>query len=139
MRIRWRLTWYGIGFTALTLVGFTILIVLLVEGSAGQDQDQLLSTIADEAAESIAGVDSADVGTGLEMGGVSPLVVDAETSLHLINGAAWSVAAQGLSLNVLVSLDRLGEAHGELRGAPCTLQGWWFSDEDVWFAAYERP
>lgn len=67
------------------------------------------------------------------------VVVDAETSLHVINGAAWSVAAQGLSLNVLVSLDRLGEAHGELRGAPCTLQGWWFSDEDVWFAAYERP
>ena len=75
MKIRWRLTWYGIGFTALTLTGFIILIVLLVEGSAGQDQDQLLSTIADEAAESIAVTDSADL-----LAGVPPLVVDAETS-----------------------------------------------------------
>lgn len=67
------------------------------------------------------------------------VVVDAETSLHAINGAAWSVAAEGLSLNVLVDLGRLGEAHWELRGSPCTLQGWWFADDDVCFAAYERP
>ena len=67
------------------------------------------------------------------------VVVDAESSLHLINAAAWSIAGQGLALNVLVNLERLGEAHWELRGAPCTLQGWWFADDDVCFAAYERP
>lgn len=75
MKIRWRLTWYGIGFTALTLVGFIIVIVLLVEGSAGEDQDRLLSTIADEAATSLGTAQSDDLRAG-----IPPLAVDAETS-----------------------------------------------------------
>lgn len=75
MRIRWRLTWYGIGFTALTLVGFVILITLLVEGTAAADQDTLLGTIADEAAADVAGAD-ADALTA----GIPELVPDASTS-----------------------------------------------------------
>ncbi|MDJ0790633.1 MAG: hypothetical protein QNJ71_01935 [Acidimicrobiia bacterium] len=67
------------------------------------------------------------------------IVADAESSLHQLNAAAWGIAAQGLAVNVLVSLDRLGEAHSELRGAPCTLQGWWMHDGEVHFAGYERP
>ena len=75
MKIRWRLTWYGIGFTALTLVGFIVVIVLLVEGTAGEDQDTQLSAIADEAAASIEQADPAAVQPG-----VPPLAIDATTS-----------------------------------------------------------
>ena len=75
MRIRWRLTWYGIGFTALSLVGFVILITLLVEGTAEADQDTLLGTIADEAAAAVSGADA----TALTVG-VPDLVPDASTS-----------------------------------------------------------
>jgi hypothetical protein len=33
----------------------------------------------------------------------------------------------------------MGEAHTELRGTPCTLQGWWFDDDTVRFSGFERP
>lgn len=75
MRIRWRLTWYGIGFTALSLVGFVILITLLVEGTAAADQDTLLGTIADEAAGDVSGTDASALTTG-----IPELVPDASTS-----------------------------------------------------------
>jgi signal transduction histidine kinase len=75
VRIRWRLTWYGIGFTALSLVGFMLLILLLISGSAGDEQDMLLSSIADEAAESLSTVDPSTFGPG-----PSELVPDASTS-----------------------------------------------------------
>jgi len=58
MKIRWRLTWYGIGFTALSLVAFIVIINLLVMGSAQQDQDEALSQIADEAAAALSTVDA---------------------------------------------------------------------------------
>ncbi len=75
MKIRWRLTWYGIGFTALSLVGFIILILLLVAGSARQDQDDLLTTMADEAAQALSGLDPADAEAILP-----PVLPDASTS-----------------------------------------------------------
>jgi two-component system, OmpR family, sensor kinase len=61
VKIRWRLTWYGIGFTALSLAVFIVVINLLVVGSAQQDQDDLLSQIADEAAGALTDVDSSQL------------------------------------------------------------------------------
>jgi len=67
------------------------------------------------------------------------VILDAESSIHDLGEVAWTVAARGWHCNVLVSLDRLGTAHTELRGNPCSLQGWWFKDESVHFTGYERP
>jgi len=61
MKIRWRLTWYGIGFTALSLVVFIVVINFLVVGSAQKDQDELLGRIADEAAAALAEVDAVEL------------------------------------------------------------------------------
>ena len=67
------------------------------------------------------------------------VVLDVETPMFAMSEVAWQIQREGLSLNVLVGLDRLGEAHIELRGAPCTLQGWWIADDDVRFTGYEIP
>lgn len=67
------------------------------------------------------------------------VVLDAETPLFYMSEVAWQIAREGLSLNVLVSLDRLGDAHHELRGTPATIQGWWIADDAVHFAGYEIP
>lgn len=67
------------------------------------------------------------------------VILDQETPIHEMGEVAWRLDGDGLHLNVLVSLDRLGEAHGELRGTPCSLQGWWFEDDDVHFTGYETP
>jgi len=75
MKIRWRLTWYGIGFTALSLTGFVVLILILVSGTARQDQDNLLVGMADEAATALSTVDPVDTETG-----VPPLLPDAASS-----------------------------------------------------------
>ncbi|MFV1999633.1 MAG: sensor histidine kinase [Acidimicrobiia bacterium] len=75
MKIRWRLTWYGIGFTALSLTGFVVLILILVSGTARQDQDDLLGGMADEAAAALSTVDPVDAETV-----VPPLLPDAASS-----------------------------------------------------------
>ncbi len=75
MKIRWRLTRYGIGFTALSLVVFIVVINLLVVGSAQQDQDGLLGTIADEAADALGDIDAIEV-----MQPVPPALPDAGIS-----------------------------------------------------------
>lgn len=67
------------------------------------------------------------------------VVLDEDSPVHAMNEVAWRLASDGMHVNVLVGLNRLGEAHGDLRGAPCTLQGWWFQDDDVHFAGFERP
>lgn len=67
------------------------------------------------------------------------VVLDADSPVGALGEVAWRLARDGLHLNVLIGLDRLGEAHGELRGTPCTLQGWWFLDDDVHFAGFETP
>lgn len=75
MRIRWRLTWFGIGFTALVLVGFILLISVLVIGSASQDQEDLLASVADEAAGGLGEIDVAVVQVS-----IPPVLPDATTS-----------------------------------------------------------
>ncbi|GMR02423.1 MAG: hypothetical protein BMS9Abin20_0758 [Acidimicrobiia bacterium] len=70
---------------------------------------------------------------------VVEVVLDADSRIHALCDVAWTVADRGWRCNVLVGLERLGEAHTELRGTPCTLQGWWFDAETVRFASHERP
>ena len=67
------------------------------------------------------------------------VVLDTATSIDVLTEVAWELDGRAWLLNVVVSLDRLGEAHMALRGAPCTLQGWWFDDDTVRFTAFEKP
>ncbi|GMR02741.1 MAG: HAMP domain-containing sensor histidine kinase [Acidimicrobiia bacterium] len=75
MKIRWRLTWYGIGFTAISLIGFIVLINVLVVGTAQQDQDDLLSGMADEAVATLSTVGGEKLAPS-----VPPVLPDASTS-----------------------------------------------------------
>lgn len=67
------------------------------------------------------------------------IVLDADTSVGILSEVAWALDDRSWLLNVIISLDRLGEAHTELRGTPCTLQGWWFDDDSVRFSGFETP
>jgi hypothetical protein len=67
------------------------------------------------------------------------VVLDGDSETEVLSEVAWTVAQRGWHLNVLVNLSRLGNAHTSLRGAPCTLQGWWFDEELVRFSDHERP
>lgn len=67
------------------------------------------------------------------------VVLDGDTDVAVLSEVAWALDERSWLLNVVVSLDRLGEAHTELRGAPCTLQGWWFDDDAVRFSGFETP
>ncbi len=70
---------------------------------------------------------------------LAEVVLDEESPVHSMAAVAWELDAHALRLNVLVGLERMGEAHIELRGTPCTLQGWWFADDDVHFTGFETP
>jgi len=67
------------------------------------------------------------------------IVLDADTDIEMLSEVSWTLDERAWMLNVIVSLNRLGEAHTALRGTPCTLQGWWFDDDAVRFAGFEKP
>ena len=67
------------------------------------------------------------------------VVLDDESHPDALANVAWTLDERSWKLNVIVSLDRLGEAHIALRGTPSTLQGWWYADDAVRFAGYETP
>lgn len=67
------------------------------------------------------------------------VVLDDESAPEDLIEVAWVVSDRAWNLNVLVALDRLGDAHTALRGTPATLQGWWLADGAVHFAGFERP
>lgn len=67
------------------------------------------------------------------------IVLDSDVDAGALASVAWALTAKGFSSVVLVSLDRLGEAHEGLRGTPCLLQGWWTSEDAVVFGAFETP
>jgi len=75
VRIRWRLTWYGIGSTALVLVGFILVIGVLVSGTAQKDQDELLVGAAEEAAAALSTVSISQLESS-----VPPVLPDSSTS-----------------------------------------------------------
>ena len=88
-----------------------------------------------------------DVPEGL--GSLRAVVVESERSVEIVldaevDGAAlapglWGLSAKGWQPVVLIALDRIGEAHVELRGAPCRLQPWWLHDDEVVFGGFETP
>lgn len=67
------------------------------------------------------------------------VVLDEDTDIGVLSEVAWALDERSWVLNVIVSLDRLGDAHTELRGTPSTVQGWWFDDDSVRFTGFERP
>jgi hypothetical protein len=67
------------------------------------------------------------------------IVLDTDTDIDMLSEVAWALDERAWSLNMIVALDRLGDAHTALRGTPCTLQGWWFDDDSVRFAGFEKP
>jgi hypothetical protein len=67
------------------------------------------------------------------------VVLDDDSEPDSLIDVAWTLAERAWRLNVIVGLDRLGHAHTELRGAPLTLQGWWFDTDSIRFAGFELP
>ena len=67
------------------------------------------------------------------------IVLDSDVDAGALASATWALATKGFSTVVLVSLDRLGQAHEGLRGTPCRLQGWWTFEGEVVFGAFETP
>jgi len=67
------------------------------------------------------------------------IALDDEADAASLAAVAWDLAARGWRAVVLVPLDRLGETHGELRGAPCRLQGWWRTEDGISFTLPELP
>ena len=67
------------------------------------------------------------------------IALDSDVDAGALASAAWALTAKGFSTVVLVSIDRIGEAHEGLRGTPCRLQGWWATEDAVVFGAFETP
>jgi hypothetical protein len=67
------------------------------------------------------------------------VVVDAGIDAGSLAPGLWALAAEGWQPVVLIALDRIGEAHTELRGTPCRLQAWWIVEDDVVFGGFETP
>ena len=67
------------------------------------------------------------------------IVIDGEPDCDMLTRAVWTLAARGWHVVTLVPLERLGEAHGALRGSPCLLQPWWLDGDTVRFGRTETP
>jgi hypothetical protein len=67
------------------------------------------------------------------------VVVDTGVDAGSLAPGLWALAAEGWQPVVLVALDRIGEAHTELRGTPCRLQAWWIVEDEVVFGGFETP
>ncbi|MCH7845042.1 MAG: hypothetical protein IIC70_13225 [Acidobacteria bacterium] len=67
------------------------------------------------------------------------IVLDADVDSSSLPAGIWNLADDGWQPVVLIALDRIGEAHSGLRGAPCKLQPWWTVDDEVVFGAFEIP
>jgi len=67
------------------------------------------------------------------------VVVDDGVDAASLAAGLWALAADGWQAVVLVALDRIGQAHVELRGTPCRLQAWWMMGDDVVFGGFETP
>jgi hypothetical protein len=67
------------------------------------------------------------------------VVVDTGIDAGSLAPGLWALAAEGWQPVVLIALDRIGEAHTELRGTPCRLQAWWVVEDEVVFGGFEIP
>ncbi len=131
MKIRWRLTWYGVGFTALVLVGIIFLLGVLISGSAASDQDVLLSDMADDAAVEFL---TTDVRTSEPV--APPGIPDADTSdqpfltvyddTGLILFATGTEGGQPLELprSVVAEATESGFASASFSGVRSEVRAW---------------
>ena len=67
------------------------------------------------------------------------IIVDDGVDAASLAPGLWSLAAEGWQPVVLIAVDRIGEAHADLRGAPCRLQPWWMIEDQVVFGSFETP
>jgi hypothetical protein len=70
---------------------------------------------------------------------VVEIVLDADVDAASLAPAVWALEAKGWHAVVLVALERIGDAHRELRGTPCRLQPWWPSGDTMAFGSFEAP
>ena len=70
---------------------------------------------------------------------VVEVVLDADMAAEALIPGIWKIAGRGWQVRVLVALDRIGQAHPELRGVPCRLQPYWFTADEVNFGPFEIP
>lgn len=67
------------------------------------------------------------------------LVIHEEAEPARLAASVRGLADSGWDVCVLVPGAMMGDAHSGLRGAPCTLQQWWFEDDVVCFGRVELP
>ena len=67
------------------------------------------------------------------------VVVDEGVDNAALAAGLWALAGDGWRAVLLVALDRIGQAHVELRGTPCRLQAWWLAGDEVVFGGFEAP
>lgn len=67
------------------------------------------------------------------------IVVDEMFHPVSLRDAIDTLVEEEWGVTVLVPLDALGVAHTLLRGAPCNLQPWWESYDQIVFGGYELP
>jgi len=60
-------------------------------------------------------------------------------SLLSLGPVAASAVASGWRVAVIVPTDRMGDAHGSLRGYPLDLQCWWADGDRICFGGPEVP
>jgi hypothetical protein len=98
-------------------------------------------TVVETPVSAIVGEDTAR-GTAViaaDLGIVECILPDDTPPASLASGVA-GLAAAGWDVNVLVPLERLGEAHRGLRGRPTRLQAWWLDPEHgICFGKPEVP
>jgi hypothetical protein len=67
------------------------------------------------------------------------IVLDGDFDAGSLAPGLWALEARGWWPVVLIAVDRIGSAHVELRGTPCSLQAWWFHEDEVVFGGFETP
>ena len=67
------------------------------------------------------------------------VALDDDADAAALAPVVWDLATRGWGATVLAPLDRLGALHGDLRGTPCVLQGWWRTDTGLSFTGREAP
>jgi len=97
MRIRRRLTLYGVFVTALTMIGFGILLTALASGSVPQDQDRNLASFADVLLATSPELDDPETVPGLPL----PIDIEASTDIYV---AIYD--AEGLALKSTGTIDQ---------------------------------
>ena len=96
MRIRRRLTLYGVFVTALTMLGFGLLLTALASGSVPEDQDRNLESFADVLLATSPQLEDPETVPGLPL----PIDIDSSTDIYVA-----IYGADGTALNSTGTID----------------------------------